>query len=238
MKKWTTALLCLILCGAGNQALATSLLSSTDPIHIGNTLYTITDQHRASSDAWLSNLHGYRADDGAFSGLYLGTVTGITTIETNKKANKKKLKTSANDDPQDIRNLIEYFLEENYEVGPIEKIEAEDTSHDFLNLTYATDDKSGRWSTKGSQGVDFYTVKGGNEFALYYLDPASNNGQWITDHLLNGGGNIPGISHLSVVTATSPSPVPEPASLILLGLGIIAMTGWVKKGRKKRTVAT
>ncbi len=232
MKKWTTALLCLILCGAGNQALATSLLSSTDPIHIGNTLYTITDQHRASSDAWLSNLHGYRADDGAFSGLYLGTVTGITNDK------KKRLKTSANDAPEDILNLIGYFLEENYEGEDIEKMNREDTSHDFLNLTYTTDDKSGRWSTKGSQGVDFYTVKGGNEFALYYLDPASNNGQWITDHLLNGGGNIPGISHLSVVTATSPSPVPEPASLILLGLGIIAMTGWVKKGRKKRTVAT
>ena len=232
MKKWTTALLCLILCGAGNQALATSLLSSTDPIHIGNTLYTITDQHRASSDAWLSNLHGYRADDGAFSGLYLGTVTGITNDK------KKRLKTSANDAPEDILNLIGYFLEENYEGEDIEKMNREDTSHDFLNLTYATDDKSGRWSIKGSQVVDFYTVKGNNEFALYYLDPASNNGQWITDHLLNGGGNIPGISHLSVVTATSPSPVPEPASLILLGLGIIAMTGWVKKGRKKRTVAT
>ena len=232
MKKWTTALLCLILCGAGNQALATSLLSSTDPIHIGNTLYTITDQHRASSDAWLSNLHGYRADDGAFSGLYLGTVTGITNDK------KKRLKTSANDAPEDILNLIGYFLEENYEGEDIEKMNREDTSHDFLNLTYATDDKSGKWSIKGSQVVDFYTVKGNNEFALYYLDPASNNGQWITDHLLNGGGNIPGISHLSVVTATSPSPVPEPASLILLGLGIIAMTGWVKKGRKKRTVAT
>jgi hypothetical protein len=103
-----------------------------------------------------------------------------------------------------------------------------------LYIGYGDENKSGTWATFmnppdiSGDLINFYSVKGGNEYAIYWEDPATDQGTWSTDKLLNGGGNIPAVSHISgwVVSSTPP----EPATMLLLGAGLIGLAGF---GRKK-----
>ncbi|UCF93344.1 MAG: hypothetical protein JSW39_04050 [Desulfobacterales bacterium] len=106
----------------------------------------------------------------------------------------------------------------------------------LLNVGYETDHKSGTWST--ADLIDFYSVKAGPQFALYWVDPAATSGTWSTEDLYVGrNGNNPEISHVStwrIIDGPTPAPVREPATLILFGSGLISLVGIDRKKRQRR----
>lgn len=98
--------------------------------------------------------------------------------------------------------------------------------------------KSGAWSVSSWKGIGaaMLVVKGGNGFASYLLDlTAGLSGGWSMAAVLNNGGKIPDMSHISLYTtpgATPPAPVPVPAAgLLLVGAlgGLAAVRGKKRK---------
>ncbi|WP_020676406.1 PEP-CTERM sorting domain-containing protein [Geopsychrobacter electrodiphilus] len=104
------------------------------------------------------------------------------------------------------------------------KVDAADNINGNMTISYASDNRSGTWATAAP--IEFYTVKGSNEFALYWINGGADSGDWSTRHLVNGGSNQPGISHLS--TWNEVSIVPEPSTLLLLGAGLIGLA-WSRR---------
>lgn len=93
---------------------------------------------------------------------------------------------------------------------------------------------SGTWAVVSPVGgvIDFYAVKAGNYYALYVVSPADSTGSWSTYDIWStglledwkgaGGHGGLGISHL---VGYNPSIVPEPTTMLLLGLGLMAVLG-------------
>ncbi len=86
---------------------------------------------------------------------------------------------------------------------------------------------TGLWSVTGFNNYQYaaLVVKGGAvAWAVYLLDLTNLSGTWSTADLINGGGNQPGLSHISLyvggqqITPPPPPPpeVPVPAAGLLL----------------------
>jgi hypothetical protein len=103
-----------------------------------------------------------------------------------------------------------------------------------LGLTYTTN-KSGSWAT--GETINVFSVKAGNQYALYWLEDAVQYGSWDTyDLFVGNGNNTPAISHFSAwkivgSTPPGPNPVPEPGTMAMLGIGLIGIAAGMRRKR-------
>lgn len=98
-----------------------------------------------------------------------------------------------------------------------------------MTITFETDLKSGTWSTE--LPIEFYIVKGRNDYAMYWVEGLDNFGSWATDGLIAKNNKFPTISHLSSLNPGT-SQVPEPTTMLIFGTGLVGLAGVLRKKRK------
>jgi hypothetical protein len=165
---------------------------------------------------------GYESSD--FTGYYIGTISG-----NSNSRNYKPFDTLIKMYLGDVFSLNLTKLNVNYD--DFAEYDEGSATDGTITLTVSwktfkdgneNEPIGGEWSLTEAFGFGFYAVKGATEFALYYVDPARNSGRWTTRHLLNGGGNIPSLSHLS--GAPTHIPAPAPGTAVMLGCGLLGLS--------------
>jgi hypothetical protein len=109
-------------------------------------------------------------------------------------------------------------------------IPAGSTENGFIDATWDDDLMMGTWST--DEPIEFYAVKGGNNFTVWWLEYLRSSGNWTTEFLTAGNNNTPGISNLSAFNPGDP--VPEPATVLLLGFGLVGLATVGRRRMKKQ----
>ena len=156
-------------------------------------------------NVWDATFFGFT--DADYSGYYLGTFSG-------------------NESESDLEGLISLYLGVPFSGTYYKAEESNSWTDGPLTVVLNTGGLTGTWALSAPNQIGFYAVKGGTEYALYYVNPYQSSGTWSTEHLLNRGGNQPEISHLSAMAETA---VPEPMTLLLLGLGLVGLAGLRRK---------
>ena len=131
----------------------------------------------------------------------------------------------------DLNKILNQILSsENYKGSKdidLKKFAKSDDSsdRDLMQLTYDDTTKhSGTWAT--TEYIEFYTVKAGPQYSIWWMENGANSGKWTTHGLTVGGknNNQPKVSHLTTFNDNNAN-VPEPAVLSMLGIGLISLVG-------------
>ena len=152
-----------------------------------------------------------------------------------------------NDNPQGLSAMLtiinDWFrTNENYKGDYLNSLELFDkftsspSEKSILDLSF-TSPKGGAWTS--TDPIEFYAVKGGNYVAMYWLEGGASSGVWSTEHILNGGGKHPDLSHLSVYNplgsfrgGKDPLPTPKPVSLLLVGGGLLGLAALRRRAQR------
>lgn len=110
-----------------------------------------------------------------------------------------------------------------------QKLEDDGTTEDDSYKSYfefennETSGSSGTWKTKDP--VIFYSLKAGNEYAMYWLEVPKQEGSFSTEnYLTNNHGKALDLSHITFYTNNNVyNETPEPTTLILFGFGLITI---------------
>jgi len=225
MKKVFLLLMCMGLASLmmGERVWAYSSLfdatpSSFNKFYGSNLSFTIDkviDQDDSIKEG--DGYHGYTGDD--YSGYYIGTILNVNTD---------------NGQTDFFDAIIAYYIgNKDYDVKELKVelsqgafgISTDSDTGTSLIVTWQKDLKSGTWSLNNAYGFGFYAVKGGNDFALYFVDPAQSSGIWTTRHLEVGNPNNPNHPEISPTLVHAP----EPSSLLLLGGGLLGLSAVVRR---------
>lgn len=107
-------------------------------------------------------------------------------------------------------------------IDVMEVAKSDDQVSRGLSITGAGS-SSGTWTYTGIEELYLLTVKAANDFSIYNIAGLST-GPWTTDGLVNGGGNTPNISHVTVWKLVGgTTTVPEPGTLVLLLFGLAGL---------------
>lgn len=179
--------------------------------------YSIDGLYRYSvADTPVNTYKGFISSD--YTGYYIGTFEGNTN-------------TGAPGDEDVLVGLASYYFSNviggSLSIESILKVDGMSGTDGALTVTSDPGGLTGTWSLASPYQFGFYAVKGATEFALYYVLPPQSSGDWTTRHLLNNGGQIPQISHLSGLTTV----VPEPGTAMLLGLGLLGLGAVARRRR-------
>jgi hypothetical protein len=157
---------------------------------------------------------------------------------------------SGNDRPDDVKKLVtEYNILKDPDLPtPLTlfgKWEYNDktltgkweTDNPGFSISVDDTNSSGTWSFDGSWDTTnalYYSLKAGNEFALYYVGVLTTGNStigWEVDWTQGKSSNFTELSHISFWTAKADStnPVPEPGTLALVGLGLATIAGYRRK---------
>ena len=109
--------------------------------------------------------------------------------------------------------------------------------------TWAID--SSFWSTYGRAAISAHVGQGGGnpDYWVFEILPNSLSGTWSLAKLSGTGGGLSNMQLWGSGTATpctencGPSVVPEPASMLLMGSGLVALAGRLRRRRAKHPVA-
>lgn len=112
-------------------------------------------------------------------------------------------------------------------VDVMEVAKSDDSVSRGLTITGAGS-SAGSWTYTGTEELYLLTVKAANDFSIFSI-AGLTTGPWSTVGLVNGGGNTPNISHVTVwkLVGGTTTRIPEPGSLalMLIGLGGLLLVG-------------
>jgi hypothetical protein len=207
--------------------------------------YKFSNESRSQAngpDDYVADYYGYKHKDSFstvdFTGYYLGTFEGNTDV--GGEGARVKILIDAYLDFYNLKFSTTYQADQYYKADLPDNPTGNSFTSEHLTVTWLTDEnnylKKGTWEFTESSMLQlgFYAVKGAQEYALYFVDPAQSSGNWTTAHLRTPNNkNIPEISHFSGVDAVTHTVVPEPTTLLLLGAGLLGL-GFVGRRRSGR----